>query len=95
MNDEVLEFIMRRFPVDCYWLNGNCYYFALILHERFPQSEILYDTIEGHFVIRYKNTFYDWHGIYIPEDYSALVKWENYKNIDASHYERIIRDTIY
>lgn len=95
MIDEVIEFIKRRFPHNNNWLNGNCYYFALILHERFPQSEILYDTLAGHFVIQYKNTLYDWYGIYMPEKYSALVKWKNYESIDSAHYARIVRDVIY
>ena len=30
--NQVEEFIQRRFPVDCNWTNGNCYYFAVILN---------------------------------------------------------------
>ena len=48
--NEVLEFTHRRFPVDCHWLDGNCYFFALILLDRFPIGKILYDVIDGHFV---------------------------------------------
>lgn len=95
MCEEVLDFIQRRFPHDNLWLDGNCYYFALILHDRFPESEIIYDLIEGHFLIRYKNILYDWHGIYIPDNYNALVVWENYKSEDPIHYKRIIKDVIY
>ena len=43
--DEVLEFIRRRFLQDCHWRDGNCYYFALILKDRFPESRIVYDAI--------------------------------------------------
>lgn len=93
--DEVIEFIKRRFPYDNNWLNGNCYYFALILHDRFPSSEIWYDCVVGHFIIKYNNIFYDWHGIYTPLDFNNLVKWTEYKSIDSAHYARIIRDVIY
>lgn len=95
MIDEVIEFIKRRFPNDSMWLSGNCYYFALILHARFPQSKIIYDPINGHFIIQYKNTLYDWHGVYVPKNYSALIDWDEYATIDNEHYKRIQRDVIY
>ena len=95
MKDEVIEFILRRFPINCYWLNGNCYYFALILHERFPNSAIYYDQIEGHFVTKIGDNYYDWHGINIHAPQSeGLVKWDEYEQIDSSHYHRIKRDVI-
>ena len=62
-NDMVLEFIHRRFPVDCHWLDGNCYYFALILLDRFPIGKILYDVIDGHFVCEIDGVKYDWSGV--------------------------------
>lgn len=43
--DPVKEFIDRRFKADCNWLNGNCYYFALILSDRFPGGTVYYDVI--------------------------------------------------
>ena len=24
--EEILEFIKRRFPTDCHWVDGNCFY---------------------------------------------------------------------
>lgn len=47
--DKVLEFIERRFPTDSRWMNGNCYFFALILKDVFG-GEIFYEVIAGHFV---------------------------------------------
>lgn len=94
MMDEVIEFIKRRFPYDNNWLDGNCYYFALILHKRFLHSKIIYNPIDGHFVVQYKNTLYDWHGVYVPSNYGSLIDWENYDKIDIDHYERIVRDVI-
>lgn len=92
MKDEVIEFILRRFPINCYWLNGNCYYFALILHDRFPGSSIYYNPIDGHFVTKVGNNYYDWHGIYIHTN--NLIEWEKYKEQDLAHYFRIKRDVI-
>lgn len=44
-SNEVLEFIHRRFPVDCDWLSGNCFYFAIILKSNFKSGDIYYDVI--------------------------------------------------
>ena len=40
MKKDILEFINRRFDIDCRWTTGNCYWFAVILTSRFPQMEI-------------------------------------------------------
>lgn len=93
MINKILFFISSRFSNDCNWTTGNCYYFAIILHTRFPNSEIWYDEINNHFVCKIDEKFYDWNGIYIPEH--ELVKWDDYKNIDELHYNRIIRDCIF
>lgn len=67
--NEILEFITRRFPQaknsDSNWLNGNCYYFSLILKDRFSshKPEIYYDVINGHFLTLIKDTLYDASGI--------------------------------
>lgn len=53
---EVKEFIERRFAASKnHWMTDNCYYFALILSERFG-GKIYYAPVEGHFVC------------FIPED---------------------------
>jgi hypothetical protein len=41
---EVIEFINRRWKKDANWLDGNCYYFALILKHRFPEGRIWYEA---------------------------------------------------
>lgn len=64
--DKITDFINRRFhnakQSDANWLNGNCYYFALILKDRF-NGEIYYDVINGHFLTLINNTLYDATGI--------------------------------
>lgn len=97
--DKIEEFIKRRFQSDCNWLEGNCYYFARILKMRF-KGEIWYDLVEGHFLFRYFDKFYDWSGwregydLSEPSSVENLVKWTDYRNIDPVHYDRIVRDVI-
>jgi hypothetical protein len=88
----VEEFIKRRFPNDSNWTNGNCYYFALILQTRFPESMIMYDNVNNHFFIRYRGKYYDWTGEILqpPSSYA----WEAYEWIDKLHYDRIVRDCL-
>ena len=103
MNEDILDFINRRFPLTegdpCHWMNGNCYYFARILKSRF-RGEIWYDLVKGHFLFRHGDYFFDWSGIRTeydfnkPETVDDLVKWPDYKNIDRAHYDRIVRDVI-
>lgn len=93
MQDEVLEFIRRRFVDDCNWTNGNCYYFAVILKTRFPDGEIFYDVINGHFVFLYNNVFYDYIGAY-SEYKDVLILWDEFDKYDSLLKQRIIRDCI-
>lgn len=90
--DEVLEFIKRRFQNNCNWLNGNCYYFSIILKARFPQGIILYDAINGHFIFQYKLKYYDWSGEIHPD--GCLVEWDKFETYDALQKQRIINDCI-
>ena len=90
--NEILEFIAKRFPEDSNWLDGNCYYFALILKDRF-NGKIYYDTVNCHFITQIKGKFYDWTGIIIPNR-KEIFDWELLKELDPSHYNRIVRDCL-
>lgn len=92
MTDEVLEFIHRRFKKDCNWLDGNCYYFAIILKDRFPDGRIYYDVLDGHFVYFYDGLYYDWQGIVHESMY--YIPWNNFEKYDALQKQTIIRDCI-
>lgn len=92
MEDKILEFIQRRFKNDCNWTDGNCYYFAIILKDRFPEGAIYYDVIYGHFIFEYQNKFYDWTGIIIPNGY--IIKWDEFHKYDSLQKDIIIRDCI-
>lgn len=92
-NDEVLEFIRRRFgKCEEIWTDGNCYYFAVILKDRFPQGELFYDVIYGHFVVLIGTNFYDCKGKRRKK--GKLIRWDDFEKYDALRYQRIIRDCI-
>lgn len=92
IQDEVLEFIHRRFPIDSHFLDGNCYYFAQCLLLRFVDGEVLYDVIYGHFVFKYQDKYYDWSGQIEPQGY--LVSWDKFDEYDSLQKQVIIRDCI-
>ena len=86
--DEVIDFIKRRFENDCNWKNGNCYYFAIILKDRFNDGEIFYDVMDGHFIFCHNGTFYDWSGKINPTNY--LINWNHFDEYDNLQKERIL-----
>lgn len=81
--DSVLEFIHRRFPNSFYsdskWMNGNCYYFSVILKERFS-GVIFYDVIHGHFLTLINHCFYDASGLVYKLDKEEQSILNNLKN---------------
>ena len=89
--NEVLEFIQRRFPVDCNWKSGNCYWFSVMLHHKFPKSIIYYDVIDGHFCTKIDGVYYDWEGVYTP---IFPVEWDKFDEYDSNQKQIIIRDCI-
>lgn len=90
--DKVLEFIQRRFKIDCKWIDGNCYYFVIILKDRFPEGKIFYDVIWKHFLFFYQGQYYDWTGIKTPD--TCLVEWDKFDEYDSTEKKRVIRDVI-
>lgn len=100
-NEELLEFIHRRFPTEDRWLNGNCYWFAQILNHWFEVNYpnkihyLVYDVIYGHFYLYADGYYYDWRSRYstLPED-TFPVKWNDFKEYDAAQYERVRKDCI-
>lgn len=91
--DRIEEFIHRRFPVDCDWMIGNCYFFALIIKSVFS-GRIMYDPIDGHFLCYTDGGYYDWTGRrdYSEEHSSKFIDWEIYHRKDPSHWGKIVRD---
>ena len=94
MEKTIKNFIKTRFPIDCNWLNGNCYYFAAILKARFPEGIIYYDVIDGHFVFGYEGKKYDWRGLVSEEGEHYYVKWDEFHNYDRLQKFRIMENCI-
>ncbi len=94
--EPVLEFIQRRFPVEGNgnWTTGNCYYFAVILKSRFPDATIFYDVVDGHFVTRIEDSYWDYTGEIFPES-DNLVPWEKFQEYDYLQFLQIIHDCLY
>ena len=92
MQNEVLEFINRRFKKDENWCDGNCYWFSLILCARFPNFRIYYAPIIGHFVAGDGDKFYDWIGEYTVDE--KLVLFDDIKKEDTLWYEHLVRDCV-
>lgn len=91
--NEVVEFIKRRFPIDCNWTSGNCYFFAVILKARFPDGKVVYDDVEGHFLFSYQGRLYDYNGEQ-PVGNRSLIEWNLFDEYDHALKQRIIRDCI-
>lgn len=109
--EEVTNFIDRFFartqfadPVASrhMFLYGNCYWFAVILKERFKTylPRIWYDTLNNHFYTEICGILYDAKGAFIPEhnltidEYSSFYTWEDYKKFDQTHANRITKQCI-
>ena len=66
---------------------GNCDYFALILKNRFPKGEILYNAVENHFAFKYDQNAYDIRGaIHLSDNWCS---WSSYCSLDGIHAARI------
>ena len=90
--NNIIEFINRRFPIDCNWTDGNCFYFSLILSTRFSQLQIYHLPIEGHFCAGDGKNFYDYNGLIELQEEPEL--FSNIKEYDINYYQSLIRDCI-
>lgn len=86
----VENFIKQRWQIDSHFLDGNCLWFAIILKIRFPELEIYYLPIQGHFIVGKDNSYYDWTGKMKIEEEPLLL--ENIKQKDPLWYSHLIRD---
>ena len=92
--NEVTEFIGRRFSEDCSWTTRNCYYFAIILKARFPEGDIFYDTIDGHFLFKWNGKYYDHEGVVTPDKEEAVIEWDKFKEYDENRYKAVVEGCI-
>ena len=76
--------------IDRIFTEGCCYWFAVILNKRFPNSRIMYDPVVNHFVTEINGLLFDITGE-VTNQYN-VVDWETYP--DELEKERIIRNCI-
>ena len=89
MNDDIIIKFISKFKsynpeaVEYIFTNGFCYYFSIILQERFG-GEILYDQIEGHFLLLYKDNLYDIKGnVTNLYNISKLINKDEWMRMDS------------
>lgn len=70
--------------------NGYCYWFAFILHNRFPNSEIVYYAVGNHFACKIGNRIFDVTGD-ITDKKFFFESWEDYKKVEPLESQRIIK----
>lgn len=90
MEKEIINFIETRFKKDCDWIGKNCLWFAYLLKKRFPNLNIYYLPIEGHFVVGCLGEYFDWTGKIKLEETPIL--FDEIKENDELWYNRLIRD---
>lgn len=95
---QVIKFIrsFKQFDtgeVTTTFTNGYCYYFALILHTRFPKSSIVYYAVGRHFACKIDGRVFDITGD-ITNKNLFFEDWEEYKKIEPIQSARIQKDCI-
>ena len=87
---------LRRFhlydSVDRVFTEGCCYWFAVILHTRFPESQIVYEPVLNHFAVAVEGRVFDVTGDVTDRAVSGWIPWDSYA--DEPHRRRIVRDCI-
>lgn len=93
MGADVAKFLDRFHQgrtVDDIFTGGCCYWFAEILHQRFPGSRIMYDVVENHFATEIEDRLYDITGD-ITGQYN-VIPWDSCRN--TGHGIKIIQDCV-
>ena len=92
MPNDILQFISHFQNTDTIntFTNGCCYWFAYILHGRFPELEIMYDAVANHFVASVDGRLYDITGD-VTDKYN-VVAWDDFS--DELQKKRIIKQCI-
>lgn len=89
---EVLEFIKSFSKAKSTFLFGCCYWFAVILRERFEGSQIVYFPVENHFATQICGRIYDASGDITDEYLDAkAIPWSKMREYDELQYERIVK----
>lgn len=99
--DSIVKFIeefkrMHEKEIEDVFMNGYCYYFAIILDERyFHSGTIMYIPIYNHFCYKIYGDLYDITGLIKNEEYIKLATpWEDYQKKDYLETSRLYMDCI-
>lgn len=97
-SDEIVRFISQfkrnnTAAMEDSFTNGNCYYFVLILSQRY-NGDIYYDPIDCHFVTKINSNYYDITGD-VTDNYSDLefyhlYRWSEYDQFYVLDYNRVV-----
>lgn len=89
MSDFVVDFIthFQNLGTIDIFTNGCCYWFAVILKERF-QGTIMYNPIDNHFATLINGFLYDITGQISKKGWK---EWDEYKKLDELETERIYK----
>lgn len=95
-NEKILKFISRFHGSEHVFLTGCCYWFAWMLDYRFYleyETRIMYEPVEGHFITKIGNRFYDVRGD-VTELYRGkpMYDMDELQKADSKHYSRLMRD---
>jgi hypothetical protein len=98
MNDreKITRFIDRFRGCEDVFLKGCCYWFAHILNYRFDRecdADIMYEPVEGHFITRIDNHFYDARGD-VTELYRGKPMYDIYelRRENSKLYDKLMRE---
>ena len=90
-------FLQENEEVQSNFLYGNCYWFAVILKQRFQHQHrcyLCYNQILNHFSLGIDDELFDASGLIGPSYMPHWSDWEDYKIIEPSDSYRVVRDCV-
>ena len=89
----IREWIKENFPHNDNWDEDNCFFFSLILRERF-EGKIYYDVVNNYFITKIGDKFYDYNGEYFCINKCWLVDWEEFQKLNLQVLEKAKKEFI-
>ena len=90
MRKDVLDFIKQFESAQKLLLEGRCYWFAVILKERFD-GQLMYNQIMNHWACLIDNQLYDASGAVVNTCYE---EWPGSIIDDTTYYNRLVKQCI-
>lgn len=94
--EEILYFIGHFRKAAETFTTGCCYWFAYILKGRFPEAELIYLPVTGHFASRIGGRLYDATGdvteVFADE---MQIPWDGMDAFDSNVRKSVERDVIF